>query len=293
MRQLSSRKAWLNCCPDPMVPDRVLDGGARHRLARPPVLVLPESVAASRLKRSYVRCYQLERHCSQMRRDMAPIVRYDDCSPQSHSLSRNRIVPQADSREVRQLSRADTAWIEQCHGRRLDLGNRKPRVLDVRVCDQVPCSTFGVLSRGTWIVTGIEVWRTRLGEATTQLIGPPGRSARDEASQIRGETIAWESCRVPDLALVGRLAAGLPRSRRRGTNHALETAFPVLIHQKPGEVLYRKPAVERFGSFRELTQLGFSSASDGASIFATISGSNCSVVGGSMVCPLPTGPSAS
>ena len=30
---------------------------------------------------------------------------------------------------------------------------------------------------------------------------------------------------------------------------------------------YQKPLVEKFGSFRELTQLGFASSTDGASIF--------------------------
>jgi hypothetical protein len=32
-------------------------------------------------------------------------------------------------------------------------------------------------------------------------------------------------------------------------------------------VAYQKPLVEKFGSFRELTQLGFASSTDGASIF--------------------------
>jgi hypothetical protein len=31
--------------------------------------------------------------------------------------------------------------------------------------------------------------------------------------------------------------------------------------------MYTKPALEKFGTFRELTQWGFSSASDGGSIF--------------------------
>ncbi|MBK7905638.1 MAG: lasso RiPP family leader peptide-containing protein [Gemmatimonadetes bacterium] len=39
--------------------------------------------------------------------------------------------------------------------------------------------------------------------------------------------------------------------------------------------MYQKPTLEKFGSFRELTQWGFASASDGGSIFG-ISSSGCS-----------------
>lgn len=45
---------------------------------------------------------------------------------------------------------------------------------------------------------------------------------------------------------------------------------------------YQKPLVEKFGSFRELTQLGLSSASDGASIFGI---SGCQTGPISLGCP--------
>lgn len=61
----------------------------------------------------------------------------------------------------------------------------------------------------------------------------------------------------------------------------------------PEILLYRKPVVEKFGSFRQLTQLGFNSSSDGASIFATIDGSNCYTEGDKMICPITSEPSAS
>jgi len=39
--------------------------------------------------------------------------------------------------------------------------------------------------------------------------------------------------------------------------------------------MYQKPALEKFGTFRDLTQWGFASASDGGSIFG-ISSNGCS-----------------
>ncbi len=52
--------------------------------------------------------------------------------------------------------------------------------------------------------------------------------------------------------------------------------------------MYQKPALEKFGTFRDLTQWGFASASDGGSIFG-ISSSGCSTrIGGrtySFGCP--------
>jgi len=48
--------------------------------------------------------------------------------------------------------------------------------------------------------------------------------------------------------------------------------------------MYSKPAVQKFGSFRELTQLGFSSASDGASIWG-ISSPGCETFGVELGCP--------
>lgn len=53
---------------------------------------------------------------------------------------------------------------------------------------------------------------------------------------------------------------------------------------------YQKPAVEKFGTFRELTQLGLSSASDGASIFG-IGSPGCQTGPISLGCP--TGPTTS
>lgn len=39
--------------------------------------------------------------------------------------------------------------------------------------------------------------------------------------------------------------------------------------------MYQKPAVQMFGSFRELTRIGFSNASDGASILGIGNGEGC------------------
>jgi hypothetical protein len=49
---------------------------------------------------------------------------------------------------------------------------------------------------------------------------------------------------------------------------------------------YQKPLVEKFGTFRELTQLGISSASDGASIFGIGTSPGCeSRLLGEVGCP--------
>ena len=39
--------------------------------------------------------------------------------------------------------------------------------------------------------------------------------------------------------------------------------------------MYQKPMLEKFGTFRDLTRLGFSSASDGASIFGVATSPGC------------------
>lgn len=54
--------------------------------------------------------------------------------------------------------------------------------------------------------------------------------------------------------------------------------------------MYQKPRLDRFGSFRELTQVGFSGASDGTTFIGVTggvaTGSGCSIDGqGMMVCP--------
>lgn len=58
--------------------------------------------------------------------------------------------------------------------------------------------------------------------------------------------------------------------------------------------MYQKPSLEKFGSFRDLTQWGFASASDGGSIFG-ISSSGCQTRIGrrtvSIGCPTTGGPS--
>ena len=38
---------------------------------------------------------------------------------------------------------------------------------------------------------------------------------------------------------------------------------------------YKKPTVEKFGTFRDLTRLGFNSASDGASILGVVTSPGC------------------
>jgi hypothetical protein len=55
---------------------------------------------------------------------------------------------------------------------------------------------------------------------------------------------------------------------------------------------YQKPLVEKFGTFRELTRFGISSASDGASIFGIGTSPGCdSRLLGPIGCP--TGPTTS
>jgi hypothetical protein len=46
--------------------------------------------------------------------------------------------------------------------------------------------------------------------------------------------------------------------------------------------MYQKPSVKKFGSFRELTKVGFNNVSDGGAVFGTAVGNNCQqvVVGG-------------
>jgi hypothetical protein len=59
--------------------------------------------------------------------------------------------------------------------------------------------------------------------------------------------------------------------------------------------MYEKPVLQRFGTFRELTQWGFANASDGGSIFV-ISGCSTTVRGVTfnIGCPAPTpGPTTS
>ena len=38
---------------------------------------------------------------------------------------------------------------------------------------------------------------------------------------------------------------------------------------------YQKPALEKFGTFRDLTRFGFNSASDGASILGVVTSPGC------------------
>lgn len=52
--------------------------------------------------------------------------------------------------------------------------------------------------------------------------------------------------------------------------------------------MYSKPTVQKFGSFRELTQIGLSNASDGVSIWGI---SGCETFGVEIGCPVD--PSAS
>lgn len=58
--------------------------------------------------------------------------------------------------------------------------------------------------------------------------------------------------------------------------------------------MYEKPTVQRFGTFRELTQLGFASATDGASILG-IGSPGCSTTIGRTTYEIgcPSGPTAS
>lgn len=57
--------------------------------------------------------------------------------------------------------------------------------------------------------------------------------------------------------------------------------------------MYVKPAVQKYGSFRELTQVGFQSASDGASIRGIGTGSGCWTEPNSAGAPMIHCPSAS
>lgn len=59
--------------------------------------------------------------------------------------------------------------------------------------------------------------------------------------------------------------------------------------------VYQKPTVEKFGSFRELTHWGFSSASDGGSILGVTVSIGCSTTweGQTYNFGCPTGPTTS
>lgn len=54
--------------------------------------------------------------------------------------------------------------------------------------------------------------------------------------------------------------------------------------------MYQKPSLQRFGSFRELTQLGLRSSTDGASFFG-IGSPGCETFGYEIGCP--DGPTSS
>jgi hypothetical protein len=43
---------------------------------------------------------------------------------------------------------------------------------------------------------------------------------------------------------------------------------------KPGEIMYEKPELERFGTFRELTQIGSAAGSDISAVFGLGAGCN-------------------
>lgn len=65
--------------------------------------------------------------------------------------------------------------------------------------------------------------------------------------------------------------AMLPRTQDQRQIPSLRSRKPT-----PNPVrMYEKPALEKFGTFRDLTQWGFANASDGGSIFG-ISSSGCS-----------------
>lgn len=59
--------------------------------------------------------------------------------------------------------------------------------------------------------------------------------------------------------------------------------------------MYQKPLLQRFGTFRELTQLGLASSTDGASILGIGTSPGCStdLFGRSYEIGCPTGPSTS
>lgn len=57
---------------------------------------------------------------------------------------------------------------------------------------------------------------------------------------------------------------------------------------KPGSPMYTKPTLEKFGTFRELTMLGFLGASDGQFIWGDASGNNCYIEGYWLHCQLPS-----
>lgn len=52
--------------------------------------------------------------------------------------------------------------------------------------------------------------------------------------------------------------------------------------------MYTKPTLEKFGTFRELTMLGFLGASDGQFIWGDASGNNCYIEGYWLHCQLPS-----
>ncbi len=91
---------------------------------------------------------------------------------------------------------------------------------------------------------------------------------------------------APELHTTFVLMLGGARSGRR----VYSTLFRWSQH------MYQKPSLEKFGTFRDLTQWGFSSASDGGSIFG-IGSPGCQTTirrnTYSIGCPTDDGPTSS
>ena len=54
-----------------------------------------------------------------------------------------------------------------------------------------------------------------------------------------------------------------PPAWREGDHEDLQSTGRLARHSRTGDGMYRKPKLERFGSFRELTQLGLDAEGDG------------------------------
>lgn len=93
-----------------------------------------------------------------------------------------------------------------------------------------------------------------------------------------------------ELGIVVAVSVGEEARVRAATSMARLPKFRV--ERQP---VYQKPTVEKFGSFRELTRWGFSSASDGGSIMGVTVSVGCSTTweGQTYNFGCPTGPTTS
>lgn len=96
-----------------------------------------------------------------------------------------------------------------------------------------------------------------------------GSQARHKALQINEKAVS--DAKFPRRLFAAQLVhSSGPNRQQRSTSPSLPPTLP----------MYEKPLLQRFGTFRELTQLGLASSTDGASIFGIGSPGCSTTIGG-------------